>query len=78
MRVLRTQIGLVMIWVAAPANKEAAKKSVGERWDFIWAWVSLFVSDCVGVACWDEEEGEEGDGEDEGEKEGEGGEGVLR
>ena len=29
MRVLRTQIGLVMTWVATPAAKEAAKKSVG-------------------------------------------------
>ena len=31
MRVLITHMGLVMIWVAAPAAREAAKKSVGVR-----------------------------------------------
>lgn len=41
-------MGLVMICVAAPARREAAKKSAGERWDLIWAWVSR-----SGVTFWE-------------------------
>lgn len=70
MRVLRTQIGLVMICVAAPASKEAAKKSVGERWDFICACVSV-VDTCWVVVLGVDVPG--GNGE-----EGEGGDGALR
>lgn len=76
--VFKTQIGLVMIWVAAPARREAAKKSVGERWDLIWAWVSVRVAcgrgmaSCVGVGgvLGESDDDEEGGGEVE--------EGALR
>jgi hypothetical protein len=43
MRVLSTQMGFVMICVAAPAAREAAKKSAGVRRALILVWVSLVV-----------------------------------
>lgn len=63
-------MGLVMICVAAPARREAAKKSVGERWDLIWAWVSLWMVVVV-TSLWDDDEKEVDD-------DGEGGGGALR
>jgi hypothetical protein len=41
MRVLSTQMGFVMICVAAPAAREAAKKSAGVRRALIWVGVRL-------------------------------------
>jgi hypothetical protein len=43
MRVLSTQMGFVMICVAAPAAREAAKKSAGVRRALVWVGVRLLV-----------------------------------
>lgn len=66
-------MGLVMICVAAPARREAAKKSVGERWDLIWAWVSFFGV----VTFWERVDSPRGEVGSDGAKGSEGG-GALR
>jgi hypothetical protein len=59
MRVLSTQMGFVMICVAAPAAREAAKKSAGVRRALVWVGVRLLGRVVLGSRGAEAEDAEE-------------------